>query len=182
MLIAEGAVEAAVADADRAVALVEDKSTFQGLCGPYAFRARLHAELGEEKDAARVVGELLEMWTETRSVYVESWILDAWFAAWPTGQEACLTRAIGESPVSVRWLDVLSAFIERDFDKAIAQLESMAATSPAALARLWAGEWLVEQGRPADAAAQLERALPFWRSVGAWRYLHRCEALLAAAS
>jgi hypothetical protein len=80
------------------------------------------------------------------------------------------------------WLDVAAAFIERDFDQAAAQLESMAAISDAALARLWAGEWLVEQGRHADAAVQLERALPFWRSVGGWRYLRRCESLLAAAS
>ena len=93
-----------------------------------------------------------------------------------------MTTAVGESPVVVPWLDVVTAFIGRDFDKAAAQLESLAAFSAAALARLWAGEWLVEQSRHAEAAEQLERALPFWRSVGGWRYLHRCESLLAAAS
>jgi hypothetical protein len=90
--------------------------------------------------------------------------------------------AVEEFPFAVPWLDVVSAFIERDFDKASAQLESMGAVSAAASARLWAGEWLVEEGRQAEAAVQLERALPFWRSVDAWRYLHRCESLLAAAS
>ena len=182
LLIAEGAVEDAVIDADRAVAFVQGQSAFQGLCNPLAFRARLHAELGETKEAARVTAELLDVWKETRSAYVESWLLDLWFAAWSGGEEARLTAAVGESSVAVPWLDVVSAFIERDFDKATAQLESMASISGAALARLWAGEWLVEQGRHADAAVQLERALPFWRSVGAWRYLRRCESLLAAAS
>jgi class 3 adenylate cyclase/tetratricopeptide (TPR) repeat protein len=182
MLIAEGAVEDAVADTDRAVAAVEGKSTFQGLCNPLALRARLHAELGETKEAARVTAELLDIWTETRSAYVEMWVLDLWFAAWSSGEEARLKTAVEESPIAVPWLDVVSAFVERDFDKAAAQLESMAAISSAALARLWAGEWLVEEQRQADAAVQLERALPFWRSVGAWRYLRRCESLLAAAS
>ena len=93
-----------------------------------------------------------------------------------------MKTAVEESPVAVPWLDVVSAFIERDFDKASARLESMAAVSAAASARLWAGEWLVEEGRHAEAAVQLERALPFWRSVGAWGYLRRCEPLLAAAS
>jgi tetratricopeptide (TPR) repeat protein len=182
MLIAEGAVEAAVVDADRAVAAVQGNATYQSLCNPLAFRARLHAELGETKDAARVTAELLDIWKETRSAYVETWVLDLWFAAWSSGEEESLTAAVGESPIAVPWLDVVGAFVERDFEKAAARLESMSATTDAALARLWAGEWLAEEGRHADAAVQLERALPFWRSVGAWRYVRRCESLLAAAS
>ena len=120
MLIAEGAVEVAVADADRAVAVVQGKSAFQGLCSPLALRARLHAELGETKEAARVTAELLDVWKETRSAYVEIWVLDLWFAAWSAGEEARLKAAVGESPVAVPWLDVVSALIERDFDKAAA--------------------------------------------------------------
>ena len=99
MLIAEGAVEAAVADADRAVAVVEGKSTFQGLCNPLALRARLHAELGETKDAARVTAELLDGWKETRSAYVESWVLDLWFAAWSAGEEARVKTVVEEFPL-----------------------------------------------------------------------------------
>ncbi|MDX6369472.1 MAG: hypothetical protein QOG93_974 [Gaiellaceae bacterium] len=182
MLIAEGAVEDAVVDADRAVAAVRGNSPFQSLCNPFAFRARLHAELGETKDAARFTAELVDAWKETRSAFVEAWVLDLWFAAWSAGEEARVTTAVAESPAAGPWLDVVTAFVERDFDKAASQLESMAAISGAALGRLWAGEWLVGQGRQADAAVQLGRALPFWRSVGARRYVSRCESLLAAAS
>ena len=98
------------------------------------------------KEAARVTAELMDIWKETGSAYVELWVLDLWFAAWSCGQELRLKTAVGESPVAVPWLDVVSAFVERDFDKAAAQLESMAAISAAATARLWAGEWLVEEG------------------------------------
>jgi hypothetical protein len=61
MLIAEGAVEAAVADADRAVAVVRGKSTF-GLCNPLALRARLHAELRRRRRGAGAA----ELWTAGR--------------------------------------------------------------------------------------------------------------------
>jgi hypothetical protein len=49
-------------------------------------------------------------------------------------------------------------------------------------ARLRAVEHLRAEGRHADADEQLERALTFWRSVGATRYVRRGEALLAATA
>jgi hypothetical protein len=49
-------------------------------------------------------------------------------------------------------------------------------------ARIRAAEQLHAEGRPADASEQLERALAFFRSVGAVRYVRRGEALLAASA
>ena len=43
-------------------------------------------------------------------------------------------------------------------------------------------EQLVAEGRHAEADAQLERALAFWRSVGATRYIRQAEALARDAS
>ena len=51
-----------------------------------------------------------------------------------------------------------------------------------ALARLRAAEKLVAAGRHAEADEQLARALAFWRSVRATRYIREGEALLAEAS
>ena len=181
MLVAEGAVGDAVTDADRAVEFSRG-SGFQSVCGPLAFRARLHAELGEHDDARRVLEELLSAWTETRSGYIDNWPIDAWFAARSTQKEAQLQWAIETVGIVVPWVDAATALVRHDFVAAAATLEGMGAIAMAAEVRMWAGEWLEEHGRPSDASVQLERSLTFWHSVSAPAYSRRCESLLAAAS
>ncbi|HEX6490569.1 MAG TPA: AAA family ATPase [Gaiellaceae bacterium] len=181
MSIAEGRVEQAVADADRAVELVQEGGSFQSLCGPLAFRARVHAEVGELEAARPVTAELLNAWTETRSAYLDQWVLDAWYAAWRTESEAWLEAGIGSTPPNP-WLAATSSMIGRNFTSAAAQLDEMGAVSCGALARLWAAEWLVDRGRRTEASKYLEHSLTFWRSVGASGYVWRGESLLAAAS
>ena len=181
MEIAEGDIAQAVADADRAVELVAERRSFQSSCDPLALRARLHVELGELDAARRLVGELLDAWEETRSAYLHQWLLDAWYAAQRTGGEGRLATAIGSMP-SNAWSAVVASMIDREFPVALAQLDEMGAVSDAALASLWASEWLVEQGRRAEASPFLQRSLAFWRSVDASAYTRRGESLLAAAS
>jgi tetratricopeptide (TPR) repeat protein len=181
MLIAEGEVAQATADAERALALSEAGRSFQSQCDPLAFRARLHAELGELNDARRRVVEVVELWAETRSSYLDPWVLDAWYAAWRTTQEAQLDNAIAAMPPNL-WAEIASTMIQRGFSTAAARLDVMGAVSAAALVRLWAAEWFVEQGRRGEASEHLERSLTFWRSVGAKAYARRGESLLAAAS
>jgi class 3 adenylate cyclase/tetratricopeptide (TPR) repeat protein len=182
ILIAEGAVADAVADAERAVEVGRDGRSFQSLCDPLAFRARLHAELRELEDAAQVADELLDIWIQTRSGYVNAWVLDLWFAAWCTGKEPRLQSGI-DALHSIPWLEAAASLIRRDFAAAAAQLDDMGAASAAALVSLWGAEWLVEQGRrQPEANVHLERSLAFWRAVGATRYVRRGESLLAAAS
>jgi class 3 adenylate cyclase/tetratricopeptide (TPR) repeat protein len=182
MLLAEGAVADAVIDAERAVDLVRETNVFQSLCGPLAFRARLHAELGETDDAARLLEEVVNTWVEMRSGYVEIWILDAWLAASMTDNEALLRRAVEAAAVDVPWLDATTLLMQREFEEAAGTLEGLGADCVAAEVRLWGGEWLLQQGRRAEAGVELQRSRSFWRSVGARGYIHRSEALLAAAS
>jgi tetratricopeptide (TPR) repeat protein len=181
MAVAAGDVAHAVADADRAVELVREGRSFQSSCDPLSFRARLHAELDELDAAKRVVGELLDDWEENRSGYLDAWVLEAWYAARRTGEEERLDAAIGSMSPNV-WLAAAASMIERHFGDAVTQLDEMGAASCAALARLWAAEWLVEHGRTAQATPFLEHSLGFWRSVGASAYTRRGESLLAAAS
>jgi class 3 adenylate cyclase/tetratricopeptide (TPR) repeat protein len=181
MAIAAGDVAQAVADADRAVELGREGRSFQSSCDPLAFRARLHAELGELDAAGRLVSELLDTWEETRSGYLDQWVLEAWYAAGRAGDEERLEAAMAAMPPNA-WLAAAASMIERDFSASFARLDDMGAASSAALARLWAAEWLVEEGRPAEAGPFLQQTLAFWRSVGASAYTRRGESLLAAAS
>jgi predicted ATPase/class 3 adenylate cyclase len=181
MLIAEGDVAQAVQDAERAMELVADDRSFQSSCDPLAFRARLHAELDELSDAERLIAELLDRWAETRSGYLDPWTLEAWYAAWRTDTEARLAAEIKTMPPNP-WLAAVQSMMSRNFDSAASSLEEMGAVSWAALARIWASEWLVEHDRRLEARGFLERSLAFWQSVGAVGYTRRGELLLAAAS
>jgi class 3 adenylate cyclase/tetratricopeptide (TPR) repeat protein len=181
MLIADGDVAQAVQDAERAVELVADDRSFQSSCDPLSFRARLHAELDELSDARRLIVELLDSWAETRSGYLDPWVLEAWYVAWRTDDEARLAAQIETMPPNP-WLAAVVSMIDRDFASAVARLDEMGAVSCAALVRLWASEWLVEQDRRLEARGFLERSLAFWQSVGASGYTRRGESLLAAAS
>ena len=51
-----------------------------------------------------------------------------------------------------------------------------------AFARLRAAELLLGAGRAADAKVQLQRALAFYRQVGAAGYLREADALVAASA
>src|SRR5262249_8159071 len=179
ILIAQDAVPKAVADADRSAELSRTARLFQSLCDPLAFRARLHAELGELDAAARITLELLDEWRRTRSGYNEQWVIDAWFAAWRTGNEERLQSGIDALHMTP-WMEAAASLIRRDFDDAATRLETIGAVSIAAHAHLWAAEWLDEHGRRPEANSHLDRSLAFWRSVGATRYAQRSESLLAA--
>jgi class 3 adenylate cyclase len=166
MLIAEGRVEQAVVDADRAVELAMAGRSFQSLCDPLAFRARLHAELGDLGRARSLLTELLDMWSETGSFYIGPWVLEAWYTGWRTGDDSRLAEAISSRPTSP-WLTAAAALLRRDFAASANELDAIGAASTAALARLWAAEWHVAQGRSPEASGYLNQSLAFWRSVGA---------------
>ena len=93
----------------------------------------------------------------------------------PMGARSVVRRAAHRRRSTARQRDQLDAaepvatraamsMIERDFAGAVVQLDAMGGASRAALARLWASEWLVEHGRTAEASPFLEHSLAFWRS------------------
>jgi hypothetical protein len=63
-----------------------------------------------------------------------------------------------------------------------AELYARMSPEEEAVVRLLAGEQLADSGRVAEADAQLQRALAFYRAVGATRVVRDAEKLLAAAS
>jgi class 3 adenylate cyclase/tetratricopeptide (TPR) repeat protein len=103
---------------------------------------------------------------------------------WPALEElGMLDRlvATGAPSVPSRWHEAGLAYTERRYVDAADTLAAAGARTDEAQARFRAARAFFEQGRRADGEAQLERALAFWRSVGAVRYVREAEALLQTA-
>ena len=79
------------------------------------------------------------------------------------------------------WKDLIVAGAKGDLRKAGDLLARFGGSSFEALARLFGGEELIEAGRRAEGEAELEKALDFYRSVGATFFIQRGEAVLASA-
>ncbi len=80
------------------------------------------------------------------------------------------------------WVEAAQAALAGDFVRAAEISAASGAPAEEAELRLRAAEALVQAGRRADAEVELQKALAFYRSVGAKRYVRRGEALLAATA
>jgi len=80
----------------------------------------------------------------------------------------------------VPWVRAAEAFAVGDVGRAADICAAVGARTEEARDRLWLAEALIEPDRRAEAGSELERALSFYRSVGATRYVHQGEALMAA--
>jgi tetratricopeptide (TPR) repeat protein len=125
----------------------------------------LAGELAVQLDAAR--GRPWMIWETT-------WVADQ------IGLEQPL-RAFARG-VSGAWDRRILAILDGDFEEEAERSEKDGRVTSAALARLRAAERLVSEGRRAEADVHLQKALAFYRSVGATHYVRRGEALLAVAS
>jgi hypothetical protein len=71
------------------------------------------------------------------------------------------------------------AVLDGDFESAARHYEDAGIALFEAEARLRLAEQLIAEGRQSDAAAELERALSFYRPIGATLFVERGERLLA---
>jgi hypothetical protein len=147
-----------------------------------AFGAR--AFLGTDPQRARrLSSDLLDTWQEhgLRTGSDSEWLSHLAVALVALGEGDRLSRLIAESTVRNPWREAAAAYVSGDLQKAADIYGSVGARPEEAYARLRAAESLVAEGRRAQADAQLEPALAFWRSVGASAYVQEGEALLAKA-
>jgi len=91
-------------------------------------------------------------------------------------------RALVEGAPESPWKDVALAGASGDFSRAADLYAVMGSPTLEAEARLCAAEALIQAGRRAEGEAELQKALDFYRTVGATRYIQQSEALLAASA
>jgi tetratricopeptide (TPR) repeat protein len=180
--LARGDLQGAQEDAGRVIERAEAAKDPQVLWPALAFGAR--AFLGTDPQRARrLSSDLLDTWQEhgLRTGSDSEWLSHLAVALVALGEGDRLSRLIAESTVRNPWREAAAAYVSGDLQKAADIYGSVGARPEEAYARLRAAESLVAEGRRAQADAQLEPALAFWRSVGASAYVQEGEALLAKA-
>jgi class 3 adenylate cyclase/tetratricopeptide (TPR) repeat protein len=90
-------------------------------------------------------------------------------------------RSVVEAFPHPQWKELARACLDRDFVHGAEIWAAAGSPTWESRVRLRAAEELVETGRPAEGAEQARRALEFYSSVAATRYVERCEALLRRA-
>jgi class 3 adenylate cyclase len=175
IFVARGDVEAALAESERGLEIGREARHPQALGPGLLWRARALAEAGRTEEAEPLVSELLDLDQGTMFMADVPLLLAA------LGRESDYPRARGRK-IPSPWLDAGDRIAERHFSGAARLYDEIGVPPLAADARLLAAEALLAEGRRAEADAELQRALAFYRKVRATAYLKRGEALLAASA
>jgi tetratricopeptide (TPR) repeat protein len=176
--LARGDASGARSDFRRAEALAREVGDPQVLVDVLASVAQNYRQLGLGDEARRLAVEALGEARDHPDQGTQ--LAEIAFFAGELGI-AEEVRAVLESAPPSRWRDIALAGVDGDIDREVDFLEEMGLATAVAQARLRLGERLIEAGRRAEGAAELQKALEFYRSVGASFFIERAEALLATA-
>jgi len=175
--------EAAAADAERALEVVESFRDPQIVQPTLGMSSHIFLGAGEEQRAAEVAADAIERlrgMPQLAFAGVElhylTWVASAF------GRADEVAEFAERDPVDSAWLRAVRAIAAGDLPGAAEIYDEIGALSAAAFYHLRAAEQLVEEGRRAQADEQLRPALAFYRGVGATRYVREGEALLAASA
>jgi predicted ATPase/class 3 adenylate cyclase len=162
---ARGAVEGALDDAEKSVRAARPTGHPQSLYPALAIHARILVGAGRADEAAELADELLASF-DRRPAPASFWLADLAVVLAALDRSADLAALAERAPAETRWLEAALAYA--DDPRRAAELYARVGSRPdEACARVRAAESLAAAGRRADAEAELERALAFYRRVGA---------------
>ena len=169
-------------DAGRIEALARQAGDPQLVIPVFATVLRMAADLHRQQEFEALIAELgraVRANPDEAVWYME--VISLAPDAESLGLEGELRAAeAGASPSP--WRDVLGAALNRDFAREVELLEHMGVVTHTAEARLRLAEAAIDSGRRAEGEAELQKALDFYRSVGATFFIERGQALLAEAA
>jgi tetratricopeptide (TPR) repeat protein len=179
--LARGDVTGALDDADIALRQARDANELQMLYPALGLRARALAASDSFDEAGQVVDELLTVWRSKLNEYpASSWVVDLVSALETLDRGDDLLDASDGVTNTSLWLEAAVAFARGEFGVAADILVRIGSRPDEALARLREAQSLVQAGSDTQASIELERALSFYRDVGAGAYIRQAEALLVA--
>jgi class 3 adenylate cyclase/tetratricopeptide (TPR) repeat protein len=180
MWIARGDVAGALDEGSRALTPGRLAKDPQSLYPALALNAYLSVEAGAIAAARALFDEFFALRHEGREIEFRAPAQPIW-AGIQTGYADEFTRII-EASRRTPWAEAAEAMIAEEWIDAADIYERIGARAVEAFTRLRGAEYLASKGRRAEADRELARALGFYRSVGATRFLQQGEALLAASA
>jgi hypothetical protein len=170
MDIARGDAALASLHARKAVALAREIGEPQYFISALGFQAQLHVLEGRVDMASRLIRELLAEWWIGVAISAEALTCAALAAsALPEVREA-FAAAASAFRLPSRWVGAAHALATGEFALAASAYADMSSLPDEAYARSRLGRQLIDEGRQAEGAAELERSILFWKRVGATEY------------
>jgi tetratricopeptide (TPR) repeat protein len=181
--LARDDVQGAADDAAESLPLGRQGKDPQTLLPALSFAAVASLEAGRIGEAEELADELLDLDVAAhKTPHHVSPVFDLAWVLTELGRSAELAEAIDAVAVRTPWIEAAAAVARGEYVRAADMYAEMGARPNEAHTRLRAAAQLVEAGRRAEADDQLQKALGFWRSVGAKRYVREGEALLASTA
>jgi len=178
--LARGDTEAALQDQRESLISGRQAKDPQALFPALANSAYVLAVAGRADEAQPILSELFGTKAFDLGM-LDELSVDCVLAAEILGRRDEVRRWLSPRRDSL-WHVAARRLADQDFVAAAGSLDSMGAARSAALARLRSAQELTRAGRRAQADEQLRRALSFFRSVDATRFIREAEALLAAST
>ncbi len=172
--MARGETTRAVEIGEQTVEFTRGARDPQLLYPALANAARLRADAGQLDAAGERTDELLAL-AQRQGFHANVWVLELAFALVRLGRADEATALFERMRMSSLWLDAAKAFASGDAAAAAEVLAGMGAVAVEAYTRLAGAEAGMER-------AGLERAVAFYRGVGATGYLRRAEELFPATA
>jgi class 3 adenylate cyclase/tetratricopeptide (TPR) repeat protein len=168
----------ALEDAAEALEFGRAAEDLQMLYPVLAFAARAQVAAGSLDAGSALADELLELWGSNIAAYPAShWAVDLASALDPLDRGTEILDPAKRVRVRTRWLEAVIAYVCDDFDAAARSFERIGSRPDRALAQLRGAQAASAAGHEHKAPSELQRALAFYRRVGASTYLDEARAL-----
>jgi tetratricopeptide (TPR) repeat protein len=170
-------------DADAGLNLASAAEDLEVLYPALACRAHVLLAAGESEQAAAQASELLAVVTEQGAlITTPDWAGELAIVLHTLGRGIELIELVDRLMTPTLWLQAATAIATGEFEQAAELYAQIGSLPDEAFARLQAAKQLLATGHRAEAYAQLQPALAFYRQVGATGYLGEGEIVLAATA
>ncbi|HEY0388041.1 MAG TPA: AAA family ATPase [Gaiellales bacterium] len=166
ILLSRGELDEARGEARRATVFARKTGHPYDVLPALAFGSRVAAAL-HDPEAGAAVDMLLAELASHQLLWAALALPDAVAAAGMLGREADLCAILAGAPAATPWTRAALAHADGRSEDAAAAYAAIGARPEEASARTAAGRLLASHGRGDEAAAHLDAANAFWRSVGA---------------